>query len=122
MNKKNILVIEDEKHIIELVREVLGEHYTVIEADTGEKGIEMALSNKVEAVVLDIKLPGINGWEVLQEFRQDKTISELPVIILTAVSKMELEHRSGDYTLIKKPFDPVELLETVNKVTENKDE
>ncbi len=122
MNKKNILIIEDEENILELIRETLSLDYSVIKADTGEKGIEKVLDSDIAAVILDVKLPGISGWEVIRNFRKNADTRDIPVIFLTAVSKMEIAQKAGDNIVIKKPFDPEELLETVNNVLDNKNE
>ncbi|MFO7810088.1 MAG: response regulator [Candidatus Delongbacteria bacterium] len=116
MSKKNILVIEDDENISELIEESLSEYYSVIKAETGEQGIEKAISRNVSAVILDIKLPGISGWEVVRNFRKNPDIRNIPVIFLTAVSEMEIQQQAANSIVIKKPFDPEELLGTVNNV------
>lgn len=123
MNKKNILVIEDERYIMELIKEILSEGYNVIEAVSGEEGIKKAfLRQKIDAVILDVKLPGISGWEVMDNFMRSNRMQEIPVVFLTAVSQMEIEQKAGDYIILKKPFDPEELAEVVDEITGNPDE
>ncbi len=119
MDKKNILVVEDEENIRELIEETLAARYSVVKACTGEEGIEIAVSSDIDAVILDVKLPGKSGWKVIRDFRLNSRIGEIPVVFLTAVSKMEIEQNAGDNIVINKPFDPEELIEIVDKVTGN---
>lgn len=115
-----ILVIDDEKHILELLKfnlEVSG--YEVICSDNGKEGLEMAINEKPDLVLLDWMLPNISGIEVLKTIREDSEISRLPVIMLTAKNmeddKIEgLDNGADDY--ITKPFSVKELMARVKTV------
>jgi DNA-binding response OmpR family regulator len=119
MDKKNILVIEDEENILELIKETLSERYSVVKAQSGEEGMEIALSSDIDAVILDVKLPGKSGWEVIRYFRQNSKMSKVPVVFLTAVSKREREQKAQDYLVLTKPFNPEELINVVDRVIGN---
>ncbi|MFC2007220.1 response regulator [Chloroflexota bacterium] len=83
--RKTILIIEDEIDISSFVARVLElEGYDVLQAGDGEKGIMMAGGNRLSLVLLDIRLPGCNGWEVLSEFNSEPALSGIPVVMLTA--------------------------------------
>jgi DNA-binding response OmpR family regulator len=82
---KTILVIEDEKDIRNLILRILElEGYRALEAGDGKTGLEIIKKGPVDMVILDIRLPGIDGWDVLYEIRRNPIFSTTPVIILTA--------------------------------------
>lgn len=113
MEKKIILTIDDEPHILELLEYNLAKAgYKVLRAETGEKGLEVLRSAQVDLVLLDCMLPGMDGMEVLREIRTDLQLSLLPVMMLTAkgdeIDKvLGLELGADDY--LSKPFSLREL-------------
>ena len=112
MRNKKILVVEDEESIRKFIRINLErEGFIVIEAETGEKALEIAKSEDIDVVVLDIMLPGIDGYQVCKELRNK--YSTIGIIMLTAKSQdvdkiMGLEYGTDDYMV--KPFNPLELV------------
>lgn len=106
-----ILLVEDEEAIRKFVKINLErEGYDVYEAGTGEDGIEIAERERPEIVVLDIMLPGIDGFEVCKKLRQE--FPNLGIIMLTAKAEdydkiMGLQYGTDDY--LTKPFNPTEL-------------
>lgn len=115
----NILIVEDEDSIRKFVKINLErEGHKVFEADTGEKGIEIADEEDIDIVVLDIMLPGIDGFEVCQILREK--YPNLGIIMLTAKSQdidkiMGLEYGTDDY--MTKPFNPMELILRVKSLS-----
>lgn len=113
----SILVIDDERPILELVRGYLErEGYAVAMADDGAAGLEAARSGRPDVVVLDVMLPGLDGFEVLRRLR---TFSDAYVIMLTARSEeidrvVGLSIGADDYLV--KPFSPRELVARVKAV------
>lgn len=113
MSKKNILTVDDEIHILELLRynlETAG--YNVIQAESGEEGLEILDKNDIDAVLLDLMLSGIDGLEVLRRIRTNPEKRKTPVIMLTAKGEefdkvLGLEMGADDY--IAKPFSVREL-------------
>lgn len=107
-----VLVVEDEDSIRKFVQINLDRAgFKVLEASTGEEGIEIARSEKIDIVVLDIMLPGIDGFEVCKTLREE--FPRLGIIMLTAKSQdidkiMGLEYGTDDY--MTKPFNPMELV------------
>lgn len=103
--KINILIVEDEEIIREGVSEYLSEvGYNILNARDGQEGLNLFLSNKVDLVILDIMLPKLNGFVVLNKIRE---VSDVPVIMLTAMSDinaqvMSFDEKADDY--ITKPF------------------
>lgn len=112
--KKTILIIEDETRIRFLIRDYfLKEGFNILEAEDGEEGLDVFASNRIDLVLLDIMMPKLNGFEVLEKIRE---VSTVPVILLTAKSEEEdklsgYEGGADDY--ITKPFSPKVLVAKV---------
>lgn len=133
---KTILAVDDEEHILELLAYNLErDGYRVLKAESGEHALEILATEKVDIVLLDWMLPGIDGIEVLRRIRSDKNYRSIPVIFLTAkgdeISKVVgLEVGSDDYLV--KPFGIHELsarikavlrrTEGITKTTDEKDD
>lgn len=116
-----ILVIEDDKFLRELiVQKLIKENYQVSEAVDGEQGIKKIKEEKPDLVLLDLILPGIDGFEVLSKMREDSNVSSIPVIILSNLGQKEdvergLKLGAIDY-LIKAHFTPGEIIEKIKNV------
>lgn len=110
--KRSVLIVEDEESIRKFVKINLDRAgYDVIEAGSGEEGIELASKQRIDIVVLDVMLPGIDGFEVCKKLRADHP--HLGIIMLTAKTQdidkiMGLEYGTDDY--MTKPFNPTELV------------
>jgi two-component system alkaline phosphatase synthesis response regulator PhoP len=108
-----VLVIDDEAPIRLLCRVNLeAEQMTVLEAADGETGLELARSERPDVVLLDVMMPGRNGWEIAEELLADDATSEIPIVFLTA--RAEVKDRAkgidlGGVDYVTKPFNPVEL-------------
>src|SRR5690625_2956795 len=113
----NILVVDDEERIRRLLRMYLErEDFTVEEADNGTDGLELALENDYDAILLDIMMPGMDGIEVCEKLREQK---QTPVIMLTAKGEESnrvqgFEVGADDY--IVKPFSPREVVLRVKAI------
>src|SRR5690625_12119 len=113
----NILVVDDEERIRRLLRMYLErEDFTVEEADNGTDGLELALENDYDAILLDIMMPGMDGIEVCEKLREQ---NQTPVIMLTAKGEESnrvqgFEVGADDY--IVKPFSPREVVLRVKAV------
>ena len=109
---KLILIVEDEESIRKFVKINLErEGYKVLEAESGEKGVEIARREKIDIAILDIMLPNMDGFQVCKILRAE--IPSVGIIMLTAKSQdmdkiMGLEYGSDDY--MTKPFNPMELV------------
>lgn len=126
--KTKILLVEDEDAIRKFIKINLErEGYEVYEAGTGEEGIEIANSKDIKIVVLDVMLPGIDGFKVCEILR--KKYKDLCIIMLTAKAEdydkiMGLQYGTDDY--MTKPFNPTELTLRIKSlerrvITENED-
>ena len=118
---KKISVIEDDKFLRELiVQKLSNEGYDVIESVDGEKGVESVKKEKPDLILLDLILPGIDGFEVLARIKSDPAVSEVPIIILSNLGQKEdiergLKMGAADY-LIKAHFTPEEIINKVNAI------
>ena len=107
-----VLVVEDEEKILSFLRKGLRESgYTVDAATNGTEGLQMALNREYDLIILDIMLPGIDGWKVMERLRDAK--KEVPVLFLTARDNVQdrikgLELGADDYLI--KPFAFSELI------------
>lgn len=117
MRPAKILVVDDEPHLVKLVRSNLeAQHFKVITAMDGVSGLAMVEKEGPDLVILDIMLPGMDGFDVLQKIRE---YSSVPVIMLTAKDQdvdvvKGLQLGADDY--VKKPFSVHELLARVEAV------
>lgn len=118
---KRIVYIEDEYEMIDLVRLILGRKgYKVIGAIGGREGLTMVQQELPDLVLLDLMMPGMDGWEVYQQMRAEETTQEIPVIILTAkaqsIDKVLALHIAKVDEYLSKPFSPQELIDSVGRV------
>jgi len=116
-NKAKIMVVDDDQNICELLRLYLEkENYTVVIANDGKKALEMFDSEKPDLILLDIMLPGLDGWQVCREIRKK---SQCPIIMLTAKGEvfdkvLGLELGADDYVV--KPFETKEVVARIKAV------
>jgi len=95
------------------------EGYEVIEAADGEAGLNVVREQRPDLVLLDVMMPGVDGWQVLDELKADQRLAGIPVILLTARVQREDEIRgwsSGAAEYLSKPFNPSSLSDVVRRV------
>jgi DNA-binding response OmpR family regulator len=114
VSQQKILIIEDDKHILRLVTyNVEKAGYKCLSAVSGEDGLKVARSYPPDLIVLDIMLPGMDGFEFCRHLRRDEQLRRVPVLMLTARGEevdriVGLELGADDYMV--KPFSPRELV------------
>ncbi len=120
-----VVCIEDEPGVIELIRLILERRgLTVVGAENGEAGLEAIRQSRPALVLLDLMLPGMDGWEIYRRMKADEMMKSIPVIIVTAKAEgidevlAKQVAKVDDY--IKKPFSLQELLQSVERVTSRK--
>ena len=115
-----VLVIDDEPEITDIVETFLTESGYVVEVENSSaSALEKAKKIKPDLVLLDIMMPGLDGYDVCQEFKKDSDLAHIPVIFLTGKDRsddMGRSFKSGGDMFIKKPFSCERLLEIVNIV------
>ena len=116
-----ILCIDDEPGVVELISLILKpQNYQVEGATSGREGLAAMRESPPDAVLLDIMMPDMDGWEVYQEMRADDTLREVPVIIVTArnssFEEIIARERAGVSDYVTKPFVPNDLRSSLAKV------
>jgi DNA-binding response OmpR family regulator len=117
-----VLVVDDEAPIRLLCRVNLeAERMEVLEAADGESGLETARAERPDVVLLDVMMPGMDGWQVAERLVEDQTTSHIPIVFLTARAELRDRARGlelGGVDYITKPFNPVELASVVESLLE----
>lgn len=118
---KKILIVEDDKFLRELMtRKLLSLQYEVVSASDGEEGLEKIKTELPDVVLLDLILPGINGFEVLELAKKDSATAKIPIIILSNLGQSEdikkgLELGAQDF-LVKAHFTPQEIVDKLKLI------
>jgi len=117
MAANRILVIEDHEENRRLLRDLLTSFgYELTEAVTGEDGLTAAEANPPDLILMDIQLPGIDGYEVTRRIKANPALRHIPVIAVTsyALSGDDVKAlEAGCDAYVTKPFDPAELLDKI---------
>ncbi len=119
--QKTILLVEDDKFLRELLSKRLrDEKFIVFDVIDGEEAFKVLDKEKIDLVLLDIILPGVNGFEILKRLKEDPTIAQIPVMMLTNLgqkSDMERGQELGaeDY-MVKAQYTPREIVERIKKL------
>jgi len=115
-----VLVVDDEAPIRLLCRVNLeAEKMEVLEAGDGPTGLEMARKEHPDVILLDVMMPGLDGWRVAEELLEDPATSSIPIVFLTARAELRDRARGldlGGLDYVTKPFNPVELAQTIRDV------
>jgi len=116
---KRILVVEDNEKNMYLISFILKKNgYEVIEALSGEEGIELAIKEKPDLVIMDIQLPGIDGLEATKRIRESEADGKLPIIALTSYAMTgdrEKAFKAGCTGYIEKPINTETIIEKIEK-------
>jgi DNA-binding response OmpR family regulator len=117
---KRVLVVDDESSIRMLCRvNLAASGIEVLEADNGCDGVELVRREQPDLVLLDVMMPGLDGWEVAQRLAADPKTSRIPIVFLTARAGEEdrrLGEELGGVGYVVKPFDPVQIGNLVEEV------
>ena len=114
---KEIVVVDDEQGILESFDAMLGDDYPLVTLDNGSEAIEYVKSHKPRLIFLDIKMPDMNGIEVLKRLRQDKV--DVAVVIVTATTQSHYEEEAeelGITAYLRKPFEVDEVEDITRRV------
>jgi signal transduction histidine kinase len=120
MAKKTVLIVDDEARNIKLLKAYLmADQYEILEALNGEEALEIVADSNPDIVLLDVMMPGIDGFEVCKRLKQDENTQMVPVIMVTAL--MEKEYRikaleAGADDFLSKPVDRTEVLVRVKSL------
>ena len=119
------LVVDDDPKIVTLISFILRkEGYIIVTASNGEEGIEMAKKESPDIMLLDLMMPGIDGYKVCEIMKADPELSRIPIIMLTALNdgkSIEEGIKKGANWYITKPFEAAHLIKRVKKLIEQKE-
>ncbi len=118
------MVVDDDDSVIKTMEIVLKRRdYETLSAYSGEKCLQMLENSQPDLILLDIMMPGMDGWETLEKIRKDESLSSIPVIILSAKNPsydiLSKKEELGFIEYVKKPFELRSLLESISKAVES---
>ena len=118
-----VLFIDNDPLVGKLVRDLLEqEGYQVAVAISGKEGLNIARAQPPDVFLLDIMMPGMDGFQVCEAIRRDDALRSIPVVMLTALESQKLNERAfavGAEACMTKPFSPERLLNAVNITVQN---
>jgi CheY-like chemotaxis protein len=117
MQKKKILVVDDEPNIRLLLTRMLSNDYTVFEATDGQEAIDLARDLKPDLILMDLLMPRMDGYTACSIIKTDPTTRGIPVVMLTAVGfelNKQLAERVGANGYITKPFALSDIIKTIS--------
>ncbi len=120
-----VLIIEDEGDIRHFIARVLElEGYQVLSAGDGPAGLARLHENAIDLVLLDLRLPGMDGWTVLREIKGDQALTAIPVVVLTAIAEAiqrKKTLRMGALKYLVKPLSAGVLSQTIAEVLRHRE-
>jgi signal transduction histidine kinase/CheY-like chemotaxis protein len=117
--RKKLLVIDDDPNVHELVQRNFGDEFAMMFADTGNRGIELLKKQRPDIVLLDILMPGRDGWSVLSEIKSDENLKDLPVIVISMLEDDQKAQGLGASAHMMKPIDRTVLLDQIRSLMGN---
>ena len=118
--KKRILIVDDELTSLKILESMLpANRYNVVKAKNGEEALESASEQPPDLILLDIMMPGIDGYEVIRKIKKDKRTKDIPIIIITSLDESECKVKGmeeGAEELLSKPVHATELLARVRSM------
>jgi len=123
-NSKRVVYIEDDPEMIDLVVMILSRRgFAVKGAHGGRNGLDTVMKELPDLVLLDLMMPGMDGWEVYQQLKANEATRQIPIIIITAkaqaIDRVLGLHIAKVDDYIAKPFRPQELLDSIERVLSN---
>lgn len=120
MSNGRILVVEDNRDNMMLVSDILRSlNYEVLQAVDGRRGIDMALAEKPDLILMDLSLPQINGWEATRQIKSNPDLKHIPIVALTAhamVGDRERAFEAGCDDYVTKPINMPDLLSKLHRL------
>ncbi len=118
MTSQTILVVDDDSAILEMITQVLiEEDYQVVTANNGRAAVDLAHEQLPRLILLDLMMPEMNGWQVVDELRTSSRTNMIPILLLSARREMSsAADELGVTAYLEKPFDLDELLNRVEHI------
>jgi DNA-binding response OmpR family regulator len=117
MVKKRVLIVDDNPDILRMLELLLSDKYEVMTAPDGMAGLEKAFKYQPDLAILDIMMPKMSGYQMVESMKKHAQMKNIPVIFLSAKGapvEKEFGLKKGATIYMTKPFDPVELQQTVD--------
>ena len=119
MSKKKILIVDDDPQVVMMTKSRLEANgYEVLTATNGTETIRMTQESKPDLILMDVIMPAMDGSEVCMKLKADEGTRDIPILMLTAYARKDLEMKclqAGAKAVILKPFNPTELLALIKK-------
>ena len=118
MNKRTILVVDDEPSIRLAVARMLEKNYSILEAENGEDAIQIAEEKKPDLILIDLMMPKMDGYTACSKIKNNEETRGIPIVILTAIDhelNKKFASEMGADGYITKPFTLEELLDITNR-------
>jgi CheY-like chemotaxis protein len=119
-SRPTILCIDDDRLVLGVCTSALEAHgYRVVMATHGHAGIAIAQKERPDLILLDIMMPGMDGFEVCKQLRTDPALRRTPIVLMTAMTLPDLEAKgleAGATLSIRKPFNPEQVVSTVEQL------
>ncbi|MDE6201975.1 MAG: response regulator, partial [Lachnospiraceae bacterium] len=116
---KQILIVDDVAADLQSAVEVLKDSYDITARDSGQKALALLQDMQPDLILLDVNMPGMDGYEVMEELKKDRKLNEIPVIFLTSQSDQESEIKGlkmGAMDFVRKPFEPEVMRSRIDKI------
>ena len=120
MARKRVLIVDDETESRTLLRELLGTGYEICEATDGTEGLARAEQFRPDVILLDVRMPGLDGYEVCRGLKGNPELEAIPVIMVTAVEDTTLNHlafEAGAAACLTKPVRQEALVTLIEALT-----
>jgi CheY-like chemotaxis protein len=116
-SQTRVLVIDDNQAILQLFERYLTpQHYEVVKAHSGPEALQLVGDNHPDVIVLDVMMPGTDGWQILRSLKQNPATQAIPILICSVLKEPELAMSLGAQAFLKKPVNRLELLETLDRL------
>jgi CheY-like chemotaxis protein len=119
INKKKVLIVDDEPNVRRLSRTILSKKFDVVEAEDGRQAIEMAGAHQPDVILMDMMMPKMDGLTACYSIRNDQATKSIPVIMVTAIGfelNIKLSQQMGANAYVTKPFTPKDLFDKITQV------
>lgn len=116
---KQILIVDDVEADLQSAVEVLKDSYEVTARDSGRKALALLQDMQPDLILLDVNMPDMDGYDVMEELKKDRKLNEIPVIFLTSKSDQESEIKGlkmGAMDFVRKPFEPEVMRSRIDKI------
>ena len=117
--EKTILIVDDEPDTVDLLQDILSDTYTISTANSGAKGMKVALTEVPDIILLDAWMPGITGYDVCRTLKKNPKTQHIPIIIITAAAGPEDQKaaiESGADSILLKPFENFKLIALIERI------